>query len=90
MIDSVTEAFKNLHVINLFQAPDLGLGQPGDGPGLLAGAVPTAETVINGLTQVTPQLMALGYATGRAVIPDHNGIYPPTDRLSVLTCTPHY
>ena len=89
-IDSVTEAFKNLHVINLFQAPDLGLGQPGDGPGLLAGAVPTAETVINGLTQITPQLMALGYATGRAVIPDHNGIYPPTDRLSVLTCTPHY
>ena len=90
MIDSVTEAFKNLHVINLFQAPDLGLGQPGDGPGLLAGAVPTAETVINGLTQVTPELMALGYATGRAVIPDHNGIYPPTDRMSVLTCTPHY
>ncbi|KAI0266767.1 hypothetical protein BC834DRAFT_789191, partial [Gloeopeniophorella convolvens] len=84
-VDSVTEAFKDLHVVSLFTAPDLGLGQPGDGPGLLAGAVPTAETVINGIVQVTPQLMALGYATGKAIIPDHKGLYPPTDRMSVLT-----
>ena len=88
-IESVAEAFRNLQVVNLLKAPDLGLGQPGDGPGLLAGAVPTAETVINGIVQITPQLMALGYATGKAIIPDHHGIYPPTDRISVLTCTPH-
>jgi len=29
--------------------------------------------------------MALGYATGQAIKPDHSGIYPPTDRMSVLT-----
>ena len=89
-IESVAEAFRNLHVVNLLKAPDLGLGQPGDGPGLLAGALPTAETVITGIVQITPQLMALGYATGKAIIPDHHGIYPPTDRISVLTCTPHF
>lgn len=89
-IESVAEDFRNLHVVNLLKAPDLGLGQPGDGPGLLAGALPTAETVINGIIQITPQLMALGFATGKAIIPDHHGIYPPTDRISVLTCTSHF
>ena len=89
-VESVAETFRNLHVVNLLKAPDLGLGQPGDGPGLLAGALPTAETVINGIVQITPQLMALGFATGKAIIPDHHGIYPPTDRISVLTCTPHF
>jgi hypothetical protein len=87
-IESVAEAIRNLHVVNLFTAPALGLGQPADGPGLLAGALPTAETVINGLTQITPQLMALSYATGHALTPDHKGVYPPMDRVSVLTCTP--
>lgn len=87
-IESVAEAVRNLRVVNLFTAPDLGLGQPEDGPGLLAGALPTAEMVINGVTQITPQLMALSYATGHALIPDHKGVYPPTDRMSVLTCTP--
>jgi hypothetical protein len=57
--------------------------------------------------QITPQLMALGYATGKACLPDHTGacmrsllntalshifsltgVYPPTDRISVLTCKP--
>ncbi|KAH9176417.1 hypothetical protein EDB89DRAFT_1903203 [Lactarius sanguifluus] len=85
-VDSITEVLKGLHIISLFTAPDLGLGQPGDGPGLLAGAVPTAETVISGIVQITPQLMALGYATGRNIIPDHAGLYPPVDRISVLTC----
>jgi hypothetical protein len=88
VIESVAEAIRNLRVVNLFSAPDLGLGQPPNGPGLLAGALPTAETVINGLTQITPQLMALSYATGHALLPDHKGVYPPTDRMSVLTCTP--
>jgi hypothetical protein len=86
-IDTVIEAFRNLHIVSLFTAPDLGLGEPGDGPGLLAGAVPTAETVLNGVTEITPQLMALGYATGKTLMPNHKGIYPPTDRMSILTCT---
>ncbi|KAI9463556.1 hypothetical protein BJY52DRAFT_1184577 [Lactarius psammicola] len=84
-IASITEALNGLHIVSLFTAPDLGLGQPGDGEGLLAGAVPTAETVINGIVQITPQLMALGYAAGKNIIPDHAGIYPPVDRISVLT-----
>lgn len=29
--------------------------------------------------------MALGYATGKVISTDHSGIYPPTDRMSVLT-----
>jgi hypothetical protein len=86
-IDSVAEAFKNLQIVSLLAYTDTGLGQPGDGPGLLAGAVPTAETVINGIVQITPQLMALGYTTGKDITADHTGIYPPTDRMSVLTCT---
>jgi hypothetical protein len=86
-IDAITEAIRNLHVVSLFTTPDLGLGEPGDGPGILAGAVPTAETVLTGVTQITPELMALGYATGKAVIPSDKDIYPPTDRMSILTCT---
>ncbi|ETW80999.1 hypothetical protein HETIRDRAFT_240731, partial [Heterobasidion irregulare TC 32-1] len=84
-IDSVTDALKDLHLVNLLTAPDLGLGQPADGAGLLAGAVPTAKTVMDGIVQITPQLMALGYATGKSLLPDHTGVYPPTDRMSVLT-----
>ncbi|KAJ7045512.1 hypothetical protein C8F04DRAFT_940323 [Mycena alexandri] len=84
-LDRLTRTFSEMHIVDLISAPDLGLGQPGDGKGLLAGALPTAETVITGIEQVTPQLMALGYATGRAVLPDHKGVHPPTDRISVLT-----
>ena len=86
-IESIIETIKDLHIVNLFTAPDLGLGQPEDGPGLLAGAIPTAETVINGITRITPQLMALGFATGKSIVPDHTGIHPFVDRMSVLTCT---
>ncbi|KAF7361908.1 Lactamase-B domain-containing protein [Mycena venus] len=84
-LDKLTGMFSEMHIVNLVTAQDLGIGQPGDGPGLLAGAVPTAETVINGIEQITPQLMALGYATGKAVLPDHKGVHPPLDRISVLT-----
>ncbi|KAL0956586.1 hypothetical protein HGRIS_002724 [Hohenbuehelia grisea] len=84
-IERLTQMFNDMHVIDLIKAPDLGIGQPGDGEGVLAGAVPTAETVLTGIKQITPQLMALGFATGRAILPDHKGIYPPTDRMSVLT-----
>lgn len=105
-VNKIVALFNDMHVIDLINAPDFGLGQPGDGPGILAGALPTAETVIEGVERITPELMALGYATGRAVMPDHSGIsfhphrilvysdlnllflgiYPPTDRISVLTC----
>ncbi|KAF7970705.1 hypothetical protein HWV62_23248 [Athelia sp. TMB] len=84
-IAKITSMFKDMHIVNLVGTPDFGLGQPGDGSGILSGAVPTAETVINGIQMLTPQLMALGYATGKAVLPDHTGVYPPTDRMSVLT-----
>ena len=83
-IETLTDLFKDLEVISLIK-DDFGLGQPGDGPGLLAGAVPTAETVISGIQQLTPQLMALGFAAGKTVLPDHTGVHPPTDRMSILT-----
>ena len=86
-IDAIMDTFKNIRIVNLFTAPDLGLGEPGDGDGILAGALPSAETVLDGFTQITPQLMALGYTAGKSLVPNHKGIYPPTDRLSVLTCT---
>ncbi|KAK1236169.1 hypothetical protein PQX77_000578 [Marasmius sp. AFHP31] len=84
-IDKLSSMINEMRVVDFFKAPDLGLGQPGNGEGLLAGALPTAETVINGIEQITPQLMALGYATGRAIVPDHTGVYPPTDRISIIT-----
>ncbi|KAH8083776.1 hypothetical protein BXZ70DRAFT_900614 [Cristinia sonorae] len=84
-ISRVTAMFTDLHVVSLVATPDLGLGQPGEGPGLLRGALPPAETVLEGVQQVTPQLLALGYATGKAIYPDHAGVYPPTDRMSVIT-----
>ncbi|PPR07372.1 hypothetical protein CVT26_013688 [Gymnopilus dilepis] len=71
-VDALINLFKEMHIVNLLEAPNFGLGQPGDGDGLLAGAVPTAETVINGVRQLTPELMALGYATGKAIVPDHS------------------
>lgn len=84
--ESIIESLKALHIVSLFTAPDLGFGQPGNGPGLLAGAVPTAETVINGIEKITPELMTLSYATGKSIIPDHVGIHPHVDRMSCLTC----
>ncbi|THH08685.1 hypothetical protein EW146_g8919, partial [Bondarzewia mesenterica] len=84
-VDSLTDALKDIKLVSLIAAPNLGLGQPGDGDGLLAGAIPTAETVIHGIVQITPQLMSLGYATGKSIFPDHAGVYPPVDRMSILT-----
>ncbi|KAI0066106.1 hypothetical protein BV25DRAFT_1820980 [Artomyces pyxidatus] len=84
-LSSITAALADMHIVSLLAAPNFGLGAPASEPGILAGAVPSAATVIEGIEQVTPQLMALGYATGRAVFPDHSGVYPPTDRMSVLT-----
>ncbi len=78
--------FSQIDAVSLHTAPNLGLGEPGDGNGILSGAVPTAKTIIDGIQQITPQLMALGYATGKSILPDHTGVHPPTDRMSVLTC----
>jgi hypothetical protein len=72
-LDTLTDMFKEMHAIDLVASPDLGLGQPGDGKGVLAGAVPTAETVLQGVQQITPELMALGYATGKVISTDHSG-----------------
>ena len=74
-IDRIAALFNEMHIIDLVNAPDfVGLGQPGDGPGILSGALPTAETVIEGVERITPELMALGFATGKAIMPDHSGI----------------
>lgn len=86
-LESVSDAFRDLNLISLVTTPDFGLGGPADGPGILSGALPSAEAVVNGIVQITPQLMSLGYATGKAIVPNHAGVYPPKDRMSVLTCT---
>jgi hypothetical protein len=83
---AISDALVNVHLVDLL-APDMGFGAPASSPGLLAGAVPSAETIIDGFQQITPQLLALGYATGKAITPDHKGVVVPTDRLSVLTCS---
>ena len=67
-----------MHVLSLLTS-DFGIGEPGDGPGLLAGAVPTAKTIIQGAEQITPELMSLGYVTGKALLPDHSGAHRFTD-----------
>ncbi|KAI0363332.1 hypothetical protein BV20DRAFT_1031495, partial [Pilatotrama ljubarskyi] len=83
--EKLKEVFSDLDIVSLITAPDLGLGQPANGPGLFSGALPSADAIVDGIEQVTPQLMALGYATGKAILPSHAGIYPPTDRMSVIT-----
>ncbi|KAI9068250.1 hypothetical protein FKP32DRAFT_1587835 [Trametes sanguinea] len=84
-LEKLKEVLADLNVVSLITAPDLGLGQPADSPGLFSGAIPSAAAIVNGIEEVTPQLMALGYATGKAVLPSHVGVYPPTDRMSVIT-----
>ncbi len=74
-ISQLKTVLSDMHVVSLITTPDMGLGEPGDGPGLFSGAVPTAETIINGVEQITPELMSLGYATGQAILPDHSRTY---------------
>lgn len=67
---------------------DFGFGKPVDeqNKGALAGAVPSSGTVAQGILQVGQELLNLGFATSSAVLPtNHEGIHPPTDRLSCLT-----
>ncbi|KAI0675119.1 hypothetical protein C8Q78DRAFT_1010612 [Trametes maxima] len=84
-LEKLKEMLSDLNLVSLITAADLGLGQPAGGPGLFNGALPSADAIVNGVEQITPQLMALGYATGKAILPSHAGIYPPTDRMSVIT-----
>jgi hypothetical protein len=84
-VSAVSTILADVHLVNLLTAPNMGFGAPVTAQGLFAGSVPTAETVIDGIEQITPQLMALGYATGQAMLPDHKGVTAPTDRISVLT-----
>ena len=72
-IKSILKVFEDMHVVTLISTPDLGIGNPGDGDGLLAGAIPSPETVAGGFCKITPELLGLGYATGQAVLPNHAG-----------------
>ncbi|EJD52669.1 hypothetical protein AURDEDRAFT_181233 [Auricularia subglabra TFB-10046 SS5] len=76
---------RNMRIISLLGAPDLGLGQPVGGQGMLAGSLPSPAVIVEGLMQLSQQLIALGFATSTTVHPNHVGVYPPTDRMSVLT-----
>lgn len=65
---------------------DFGFGQSvDDGGGFLAGAVPSSGSLAEGVIEVGQQLLSLGFATSAAVVPSHVGVYPPKDRLSVLS-----
>ncbi|KAI6157676.1 hypothetical protein BKA82DRAFT_4060017 [Pisolithus tinctorius] len=82
---AVSDALRDVHVLDLLAAPNMGFGASATAPGVFAGAVPTAGAVLEGIQEITPQLLALGYATGKAVMPNHKGVTVPTDRISVLT-----
>ena len=86
-ITTIVPVLRSMKLVTLVTAPDLGFGQPPDSPGLLAGSVPSVQAFAEGLQEMTGQLMALGFATSKVVFPNHTGVYPPTDRMSVLTCT---
>ena len=89
-IESIIETIKDLHIVSLFTTPDSGTGQPGDVPVPFADAATTPEKVANGIIRITPQLMALGFSTGKSIVPDHRGVHPPIDRMSVVTCTAYF
>ncbi|PVG02367.1 hypothetical protein CPB86DRAFT_697234 [Serendipita vermifera] len=84
-LSSLIPVLRDIHIVTLVSSPDLGFGQPPDSQGPLAGSVPSPAAVTNGMMEITGQLLALGFATSKAVFPDHAGVYPPTDRMSVLT-----
>lgn len=87
-LESLFSVLSELRLVSLLHSPDLGFGQAvsENDAGPLTGSVPSAATVMQGFDEITKQLMALGFATSQAVFPSHTGIYPPEDRLSVLTC----
>ncbi|KAG8959393.1 hypothetical protein FRC03_008042 [Tulasnella sp. 419] len=84
-LNSVVPMLQGLKLVDLVSADDFGFGQPLGGAGILSGSVPSPMTIGQGLMEVGQQLLNLGFATSQAVLPSHKGIYPPTDRLSVLS-----
>ena len=72
-LEKLSAMFHEMNIVDLMQPFDFGLGRPGSEKGILAGALPTAEIVQDGVKMITPQLMSLGYATGQALYPDHKG-----------------
>ncbi|KAI6113244.1 hypothetical protein EDD16DRAFT_1160152 [Pisolithus croceorrhizus] len=84
-VAAVSDALRDVHIVHLLAAPNMGFGAPATASGVFAGAVPTAGAVLEGIQEITPQLLALGYATGKAIMPNHKGVIVPTDRVSVLT-----
>jgi hypothetical protein len=72
-LEKLSAIFHEMSIVDLMQPAGFGLGQPGSAKGILAGALPTPETVLNGFEQITPELMNLGYATAQTIYPDHKG-----------------
>ena len=83
-LETIAPTLENLHIMDLIQN-NFGIGQPASDKGLFAGSIPSAETVMTGIKLLTPQLMSLGYTSGQAILPNHEGVHPPPDRMSVLT-----
>ena len=63
----------------------------------LMGALPSPAVVAGGVNDMATQLIALGLGDPKSalvatspdlngLLPDHTGVYPPTDRMSVITC----
>jgi len=67
-----------------------------DNEATLMGALPSPAVVANGVNDLATQLIALGLGDPKlmlattpdlnGLLPDHSGVYPPTDRMSVITC----
>lgn len=63
----------------------------------LMGALPSPAVVADGVNNMATQLIALGLGDPKSMLaptapdlnellPDHSGLHPPTDRMSVITC----
>lgn len=85
-LSNVVALINEVKLVNLLEAPDFGLGQTAESKGILAGSLPSPETVSAGFNQITQQLMALGFATSNAVFPNHAGRFQ-IQHLSFQLCT---
>lgn len=79
-LDSIASTLGGLGIKDLV-AVKFDLGKPTSSEGILTKALP-AETVMKG---VKIQLTTLGYTTGQTILPDHQGVHPPVDRISLFT-----
>lgn len=76
------------------------IGEPSAASALdatLLGAIPSPRTVEKGVDEMAKQMIALGLGNPSALLgpsapkledllPSHAGVYPPEDRMSVITC----